>query len=94
MHKYTSYGPDKPVMHTSKTHIHQTEAVTTMSCSLQANLIKMFNMNELVSILASIFTIAYNFSGFLFASRGNTLLYEFTPFKRKNLLQDEQILCS
>ena len=52
----------------------------------------MFNMNELISILASIFTNAYNFSGFLFASRGNTLLYEFTPFKRKNLLQDEQIL--
>ena len=54
----------------------------------------MFNMNELISILASIFTNAYNFSGFLFASRGNTLLYEFTPFKRKNLLQDEQILRS
>ena len=94
MHKCTSYGTDKPVMHTSTTHIHQTEAVTTMSSLLQASSIKMFNMNELISILASIFTNAYNFSGFLFAFRGNTLLYEFTPFKRKNLLQDEQILCS
>ena len=81
-------------MHASTTHIHQTEAVTLMSCSLQASSIKMFNMNEFISILAAIFTNVYNFSDFLFAILGDTLLYEFIPFKRKKLLQDEQILCS
>ena len=38
----------------------------------------MFNMNEFISILAAIFTNAYNFSDFLFATLGDTLLYEFT----------------
>ena len=61
---------------------------------LQASSIKKFNMNEFISILAAIFTNAYNFSDFLFATLGDTLLYEFTPFKGKKLLQDEQILCS
>ena len=61
---------------------------------LQASSIKMFNMNEFISILAAIFINAYNFSDFLFATLGDTLLYEFTPFKGKKLLQDEQILCS
>ena len=81
-------------MHASTTHIHQTEAVTTMSCSLQSSSTKTFHMNEFISILAATFTNAFNFSDFLFATLGDTHLYKFTPFKGKKLLQDEQILCS
>ena len=41
MHKCRSYGPDKSErMHNTRTHIHQTEIVTTMSCSPQAGLTK------------------------------------------------------
>ena len=40
MHKCTSYGPDKSGQMPTHAHIHQTEAVTTMSCSPQVGLSK------------------------------------------------------